>query len=43
MKLYMVRKALEDGTKEYASAGMDFSTKSSKGWGRIGNLNMKGK
>lgn len=38
MKLYMIRKTLEDGTKEYASAGMHFSSKSSKGWGRIGNL-----
>ena len=40
MKLYMIRKVLEDGTKEYASAGMNFSTKSSKGWGRIGNLKL---
>lgn len=38
MKLYMVRKTLDNGVKEYASAGMTFSTKSSKGWGRIGNL-----
>lgn len=38
MKLYMIRKTLEDGVKEYASAGLSFSTKSSKGWGRIGNL-----
>lgn len=38
MKLYMVKRTLENGVKEYASAGMSFSTKSSKGWGRIGNL-----
>lgn len=40
MKLYMIRKTLEDGTKEYASAGIRFSPKSSKGWGRIGNLKL---
>ena len=38
MKLYMVRKTLDNGVKEYASAGMSFSSKSSRGWGRIGNL-----
>ena len=38
MKIYMLRKVLEDGTKEYASAGLSFSKTSSKGWGRIGNL-----
>lgn len=40
MKLYMIRKTLEDGVKEYASSGLTFSTKSSKGWGRIGNLKL---
>lgn len=38
MKIYMIRKTLENEVKEYASAGLTFSTKSSKGWGRKGNI-----
>ena len=38
MKLYMVRKTLGSGVKEYASAGMTFSTKSSKTWGKVGHF-----
>lgn len=38
MKLYMIRKTLEDGTKQYAGSGLTFSSSSSKSWGRIGNL-----